>query len=292
METERTMDDNADRRNREENRSGCTGCQIGCGMLLFVLVPILYVLGFIPSCVPLVRDRAMIAHFREHREAFEAVVQHFRSFPDRAREAGAATPQNEVETKILLERAGLGVTSSGEVYLSCERLPNGCALWLPDPYHPDSRRKAQKMAKECSGEVERWYDAKRASGKSAKDFVADMPFPTCSLWNGLRYGALAFYPTGEELANDRFDYPTTGTKLYIHFPEAPKIEGSFWKMLFYPDPKAPERTRALTVVNSLNFFPIQAYKSSYYMHECRYRPIKGEPHWFLEMCITVNRTGM
>ena len=277
METERTTGDNADSPKTEENGGCGKGCLFVCGVLLFGVVLLLYESDAIPTRLPLVKDKVMIAHFREHREEFEAVARRFRSFPDRTREAGAARPQDETETKMLLERAGLRAYEGGWPYPPS-------TLWLPDPYHPDSCRTAQELEKSCRDEVEQWEAAKEASEKSTKDFEAAVPFPTCELWNRLRYGVLTFIPSEESVYGSG---NRTLTKRYLHFPEAPKIveDHHGWKKLLYPYPDH----KYLTVEDSLNTFSFFWYpegsRERLRLNVCQCRPIEGEPHWFLVMCI-------
>ena len=195
---------------------------------IFGLLALAY---FLVQLNPLPSDEELIAHFQTHRADIEALVKSYRDYEG----VGGSLWERSPDTLALKRKAGV------------ERVVQVGALWLPNPYLPETAEQIERTIRSGSG---------------------------CCFFR--RHGTLEIETDVNRYFRKALRYPGDYFiwKTLFFYPEAPRIENGW---LIGPTHKDGENERHYRVVASLNSYPPDWKRG-----ECVLR--KLEAQWFVRMC--------
>jgi hypothetical protein len=199
--------------------------------VVVVIIVFAFVVWFVLFFNPLPNDEELIAHFNAHRSDIEALVKSYRDYHG----VGGRPWERNPETLELKRKAGV------------ERVHQVGALWLPNPYLPETDALIERTIRSGSGRC----------------FFR-------------RYGSLEIEIDVNRYFRKSLRYPGAYfiSKSLFFYPEAPRIENGW---LLAPARKDGNIELHLRVVPSLDSYPPEWKKG-----ECVVRRLEAQ--WFIHMC--------
>ena len=199
---------------------------------IWLLIPgLLGILYFGVQINPLPADEELIAHFQNHRSDIEALVKSYREY----NEVDATLWEKNPETLALKRKAEV------------ERVVNTAALWLPNPYSPETDVLIKHTIRAGSG---------------------------CCFFR--RYGSIEIEIDVNRYFRKSLRYPGDYLiwKTLFFYPEAPRIENGWLIGPTHADGKNELHHRVLPSLNS--------YPPDWKRGECVVRKLDAQ--WFIRMC--------
>lgn len=188
------------------------------------------VVWFVLFFNPLPKDEELLAHFNAHRSDIEALVKSYRDYEG----VGGAPWERNPSTQALKRKAGV------------ERVVHAGALWLPNPYAPETAKQIDHTIRSGSG---------------------------CCFFR--RHGSLEIEIEVNRYFRGSLHYPFSHIwKTLFFYPEVPRIENGWLVGPARTDGKNELHHRVLPSLNS--------YPTDWKKGECVVRKIEAQ--WFIIMC--------